>query len=150
MSEASSILFLLPATNDQHRTFLDAIIGEVDNGMIDLIALKIQLKRIKNLVEAIEKDEYINEAITDEVAKYSLSDGLEVTYREVNKYYYANCNDYSLLEQEQELERLKNTIKDRKEFLKSLTSEMVDEETGEIIKPPQYKFIKQLVVTLKK
>ena len=119
--------------------------AKVESGDLDPLKLKIQLKWIEKLIDAI--DTPIKDLVKSEASKYGKSFellGFKVEEIEAGvKYSYENCGD----EKWKTLDRLEKSIKEEKAgrelFLKSLKESItvVDEETGETYKvfPPQKK-----------
>jgi hypothetical protein len=133
---------LLPSTKEEAQSFANDLVRRVNEGEINPLTLKAQMKFIEKTLELVDKqtkDSWIKEA-----GKYGKSfdyQGWKVEEVEAGTSY-----DYSL---DFEWSELKEKLKERETFLKSLKHpiEVVDKTTGETttIYPP----IKRSTTTLK-
>ena len=67
---APSILSLFDTTKAQRLSFADKVAEAIDEGRIDPLKLKIQLKAMEDIITRISDNERIKDAIETEAAKY--------------------------------------------------------------------------------
>jgi hypothetical protein len=119
--------------------FANFIINAVKSGEVD--ALKIWKHCLLLETALSNAKEAIKEAAITEAAKYTGEKNITLSDRKT--YNYTDSNDSTWNELNQQLEILKNRLKERETFLKSLKEKttIVDGETGEIseIWPPTSK-----------
>lgn len=127
MEKALSYIYVLPSAKSEVSIFASQIIGEVESGNINPIELKIRLKWIERLIDAIDKP--IKDAVLREASKFGKRfehNGFRIEETETGTSYdYSNDVIWNTL---------KEKIKEREAFLKTLKEPLsiVDEETGEI------------------
>jgi RecA-family ATPase len=137
MENALSYITVLPSAKAEVSNFASQIISSVEAGEINPLSLKIRLKWFEKLIEAIDKP--IRDAVMNEAMKFEKSfekDGFKIEQAEVGtKYDYSNCNDPTLNDLNERLDKLTQQKKDRETFLKSINGhvEVPDEMTGEMV-----------------
>ena len=134
---APSILSLFDTTKAQRLSFADKVAEAIDEGRIDPLKLKIQLKAMEDIICRISDNERIKDAIATEAAKYGKGshDFHNATFQlkaTAGRYDYSADGVHA---------NLKEQIKAREAFLKTL-KEPLQQVTpdGEvvIIEPAKY------------
>lgn len=138
---ALSHITVLPSSKEEISTFSKQVIAEVECGNIDPLALKVRLKWLEKLIDAIDKP--IKDSAMKEAAKY----GKKFEYKNfiIEEMESGTSYDYS---QDAICVELEAKLKERKEFLKALKSpiDVVDSDgVVTTIAPP----IKKSTTTLK-
>ena len=137
-----SAISLLPSNKEQAQFFANDLVRRVYEGEINPLDLKAQLKFIYRTLDIVDLN--TKDAWMKEVAKHGKS--FEYKGWQVNEVEAGTTYDFS---NDAEWVEMKNKLKDREAFLKSLKEplEIVDTETGETttIHPP----IKKSTTTLK-
>jgi len=144
MENSLSYLTVLPSTKEQQKTFANDIIKEIVSGNADPIKLDALFKCIEDTLKLIRKDEKVKDAVQSELAKYpektTIFDFGEVTKTSKSTYDFSDCGDIKWNEFNSSMELLKEKIKDREAFLKSIKEPISvnDGDTGEVydIHPP--------------
>lgn len=120
---ALSHITVLPCSKSEVATFAQQVIAEVEGGNIDPLALKVRLKWLEKLIEAIDKP--IKDSVMKEAAKY----GKRFEYQNftIEEVETGTRYDYNL---DAEWVLLNHKIKSREEFLKALKApiDVVDED----------------------
>ena len=133
----------LPQTKDEMKTYSKSIINEVVEGNINPAELICRLKPIIDSFDEVKK--YISDYVLKEIAKSGGKfnyNSIQIEQMEAGtKYDYTSCNDSVYTDLALQMEELKDKIKVRELFLKSIGIDgqtIVVEETGEIVKiyPP--------------
>lgn len=137
-----NVITLLPSTKEEAQTFANDLVRRVNDGEINPLDLKAQMKFIEKTLELIDKqtkDSWMKEAV-----KYGKS--FEYKGWQVDEIEAGIKYDYSM---DVEWSELKEKIKSRETFLKAIKEplEIVNTTTGETttIYPP----IKKSTTTLK-
>jgi len=135
---APVIVSLFETTKVQRATFVTAIIDALDEGYINPIRLKFQLKCMEDLIKQINEDNLFKDAVLTEAQKHGKGSHTFMNC-EFSVKSTAGRYDYS---GNAEHVRLKDLLKAQETYLKGLTSEgkEVVTEYGELIVdyPPQY------------
>ncbi len=117
---ASSILSLFDTTKAQTASFADKVMDAVNDGHLDPLKLKVQLKAMEDIITQLSDRQDFKEAVTDAAAKYGR--GRHEFYNAVFEVKAtAGRYDYSA---DAEHNRLKSLIKARENFLKTLPESM--------------------------
>lgn len=147
----TSVLSLFPETKASVKSFVERIKSEVLSGEKDPLEFSVIFKSLEEIVKELRSDKDIKETILDEAAKYGNktfeAKGAKFTIRDSARYDYSS--DEKWRELNAEVTKLKEKIKKREEMLKSLTDEVADPETGEIIYPAVKYSTTSVSVTLK-
>ncbi|NCD10805.1 MAG: hypothetical protein EOL98_15605 [Negativicutes bacterium] len=140
METAISYLTVLPTTREERNSFVKNAITEVLSGERSPLELQIMLTSIEKMVEAIRKDQRIQDYVLSELYKYpgqrALIKGVEVQIMTKSNYDYHHCQDMEWERLDSEIKVLTERKKEREAFLKHMTAPVADPETGEIINPP--------------
>lgn len=140
---AQSVISLCPSTKEQIEIFTNQLIDDVEQGVTNPLALHIRLTLIEKSFDKVK--EAIKKQVVAEAEKHNQKSfdhmGCKIEVKEMGvKYDYSGCNDAEWNLTNQAIERRKIFLKQRENFLKSLTKKetIVNEETGEIIEvfPP--------------
>lgn len=137
----SSVMALMPTTKTSLKEFINGAKEEILNGYSEPLEVAIQLKAMEDIIKSLRSDPEIKEMIIEEAEKYGKTFekfGTKFTLRQSVRYEY---NDQQVKDWEEK-------IKSRKAMLKSLTSEVADTETGEMISPAIKKETDTISITL--
>lgn len=149
-------LRLFASTQTQIDVFSDSIIQAVKEGEANPIEVLIQIRALQKVSERVLKE--INEEILTEANKYPEKNfefmGAKIENAELGtKYDYSMCGDTEYEMLDAQINSLKQRIKEREEFLKSIKQDitLVDNFTGEIVtvRPPTKKSTSGLKVTIR-
>ena len=143
MESVISYLTVLPESKEQRQQFIEMAESEILSGNRNPLEFEIALKSLEELIKEIRKLETVKRAVLNEADKYHEKTfdfrGYKITKTSRSTYDFSTCNDYQWNELKQKEEAIKETIKQRETFLKSITNKfdpVVNSETGEIIYPP--------------
>lgn len=135
----SNILSLFDTTKAERKSFVNVFIDELENGKVDPLQFLYNLKCMESVIKDIESNSIFKDALINEASKYGKSfefNNSTMSIQEAGtKYDFSVCNDYHLTELEQQASELDKSIKERKEFLKSVPEGFTQyiEETGELV-----------------
>jgi len=138
-----AVISLAPSTKEQAADFTQKLISKVESGEENPLSLAVKMNAFIKSLESVKKA--IDDSILREAEKYGAKSfdafGAEITISELGtKYDYSICGDSEWQMLNQQLDSLKESIKQREKVLKSLTKPMtvVNELSGEIetINPP--------------
>jgi hypothetical protein len=140
----TGILSLLDTTKAQRATFVSDLISRIEEGQADPIKVKLQVKKMEELVKAIQDNQRFRELLMDEAVKEGKSFERYEAKFEIRsapaKLDYTACNDAEYTRLTASIEELKGRLKERESFLKSMPSCGLDIVTddGEVYKiyPP--------------
>lgn len=140
----TGILSLLDTTKAERATFISDVISRLEEGIADPIRIKLQVKKMEELVKSLQDNPRFKELVMDEAVKYGKTFEMYNAKFEVRslpaKYDYSTCNDPEYNRLAASLEELKTQIKEREAFLKSLPAVGLETVTddGEVIRlyPP--------------
>lgn len=144
----------LPATKAERETFVQMCVDEIKSGVRNPLELEVMLKNLEETVNAIRKHPEVKELVYEEAEKYPEKTfkafGCTITKTSRTSYNYSNCNDSSYNDLKVQEALLKEQIKNREGFLKSLKSGMsvADPDTGEMITGPKTLFTESLTIKL--
>ena len=126
-----------PETKKEIKSFVESAILEVQDGTYNPLETIIRLEALKKTIEGVQKG--IRDMATDEAEKYGKQFDFGNAKCQVKmsgvKYDYSNCGDPIYQSMQNELNDLKNRMKARENWLKSIQGQEthLDEETGELI-----------------
>lgn len=151
----TSLMNAMASTKDEVQRFVSNAKNEILSGHENVLKIAVQLKAMEDTIEALRKDPEIKDAFIREAEKNGKTFklyGAEFQVKETGvKYDYSICNDSTYNELTAKMEALKNEIKSRETFLKSITHsiEAVDTKTGEMLNPPVKTSTTTVTITLK-
>jgi hypothetical protein len=140
----TGILSLLDTTKAQRATFVSDLISRIEEGQADPIKVKLQVKKMEELVKAIQDNQRFRELLMDEAVKEGKTFERYEAKFEIRsapaKLDFTACNDAEHTRLTASIEELKGRLKERESFLKSMPSCGLDIVTddGEVLKvfPP--------------
>jgi hypothetical protein len=140
----TGILSLLDTTKAQRATFVSDVISRIEEGQADPIKIKLQVKKMEELVKSIQDNPRFRELLMDEAVKEGKTFERYEAKFEIRsapaKLDYTACNDADHTRLTASIEELKGRLKERESFLKSMPSCGLDivTEDGEVLKvfPP--------------
>jgi hypothetical protein len=140
----TGILSLLDTTKAQRATFVSDLISRIEEGQADPIKVKLQVKKMEELVKAIQENKRFRELLMDEAVKLGKTfERYEAKFENRSapaKFDFTACNDAEHTRLTASIEELKCRLKERESFLKSMPSCGLDIVTddGEVYKiyPP--------------
>lgn len=153
---AISIFRKLPETKGQITSYKNLIKQSVENGEVDSLVFFKQVVALEQLVKELKQDDIIKDIILEEAERFNQKSftysNAKFSIREVgSRYNYQICDDSQWNELNDEMQKLKEKISARENFLKSITPEMeVYGADGVKISPPVKTSSTQVVVTLNK
>lgn len=142
---ASSYITVLPTTRSQINTFVEKFRNEMAAGVIEATKVAMQLKAMEDLIKELRSDPKVREIIMDEVDKHPEKkfgiDGALFEKAETGvKYDFTVCGSSKWNDLTKNIAELKEQLQTEEEMLKKLCLndgiEVVDKNTGEVIKPP--------------
>ena len=151
-----SIFRKLPETKGQITSYKNLIKQSVENGEVDSLVFFKQVVALEQLVKELKQDDIIKDVILEEAERFNQKSftysNAKFSIREVgSRYNYQICDDSQWNELNDEMQKLKEKIGARENFLKSITPEMeVYGADGVKISPPVKTSSTQVVVTLNK
>lgn len=166
---SSSILALFETNKDQRASFVNQLVHEMEEGLVDPLKVKLQLKCIEDVIEMLTNRDpkknknaqaavRFNDLVLDAASKYGKEfqvHNAEFSIRETGvKYDFSLCGDIQLDRILPEYDRISGIVTSRKDFLKSIPSEgieMIDPEDGEVYRafPPSKTSTTSIAVKLK-
>ncbi len=128
MENATSLVNQFNLSKGEIQRFADKVAGEIEAGQYNALQVAINLKAMEEAVKQIK--ERIQVDIDLEAGKYA-EKTIPFSGAEIEKKQRATY-DFS---QDQQWLEIRDKLKEREKMLKSLSGEMADPETGEIIRP---------------
>ena len=128
---------------------------QIMSGEQDPLKVAVHLRALEELISKLRKDEQIQEYTLEQAEKEGQKTfmiyGAEVQIKETGtKYDYSNCNDITHKKLIQNLNDIKNKIKDRETILKAINEDNpVISTEGEILSPPLKTSKTGISITLK-
>jgi len=152
-----SVLRLFETSKDERGEFVTQIIERLDNGEVDPLEVHLQTKCVEDLVKQITSNEGYKKHVLTAAEKYGKSfqhHNAKFEIKEVGvKYDFAVCNDPEITALHQQMEQLKEQIKQRETFLKTVPQKGLELVTtdGECVTvfPPTKLSTTSVAVTLK-
>ncbi len=154
METAIAQFTYLPATKAERETFVQMCVDEVKSGERNPLELEVMLKNLEETINAIRKHPDVKEMVVEEAQKYPEKTfkafGCTITKTNRTSYNFSNCNDSTYNEMKQEESELKEQIKERETFLKTIRPGMsvADAVTGEMIVGPETSTTESLTIKL--
>ncbi len=99
------------------------------------IFIELRMKLLEDIVKGIRKDVRVKHVMFDELDKYSgfYDNGAGITIK-------LSTRKTLDMSEDEELHLLKAKVKAREAYLKALTKDTIDRDTGEVVKKPIEKF----------
>lgn len=152
-----SVLRLFETSKDERGEFVHQLIEKLDNGEADPLETHLQVKCMEDVVKQVTSNEKYKEFILEAAKKEGKSfmhHNAKFEIKEVGtKYDFESCNDQEYNELTKEFDDLKEKIKQRETFLKTIAPKGMDIITGEgeviTIYPPVKTSTTSVAVTLK-
>lgn len=135
-----SVLELMPNSFSEVENFANIVIENVKDGYKCPLKIWAQMNHLESLIKKIKEgieNTAINEADKYDKKEMPIVSGFQFSVVPTStKYDFANCGD-SVFNQLSVSEKLiKEQVKERTDWLKTLKMPAINEETGEIINPP--------------
>ncbi len=113
---AGGILSLFDTTKDQRISFTDKVMEAVNDGYLDPLKLKIQLKAMEDIITQLSDRKDFRDAVTDAAAKYGrgshkFHNAVFEVKATAGRYDYSGDPTHA---------NLKQQLKDREAFLKAI------------------------------
>lgn len=150
----------IPVIKAGQKTLVERMKDALVEGEVDPIESIVKAKSLYEVLSVFLKDEDVKECVEKECDKYGKGEspnycGAVVQIKEAGvKWDYKNCEDPLYDSLSLQMEELKQQMKQRETYLKTITSSKteIDEETGEIytIFPPVRTASTSYSVTFKK
>jgi len=156
MESAISQFSYLPATKSERETFVNMCVEEVLSGSRNPLELEVILKNLEETVNKIRKHPAVIEAVMIETDLYKEKSftafGSSITKTNRTTYNFTNCNDSVYDQLISDLDSIKEKVKERENFLKTIKpgNSIANVETGEEIYPPQTSTTEFLTIKLNK
>lgn len=149
-------LMLMPSNSSEVSTFFDGIKSAIINGEIDPLDVLRQITSMSNLIKEFNADKDIQDEILRESEKYGKKSfeakNMKLQIKEVGvKYDFKNCGHSGWYEKQEKLTEVKNDIKNIETTLKTIkesSPELVDAESGEMLRPAAKTSTTKVVVSL--
>ena len=152
------LLKQFPGTKQGIQDFIDSIFEEIVDHGEDSIQYATAIKSMADIVAAFNKQKDIQDCVVRDVENYGEKElnlqGVKYQVRETGvKYNFAGCGHSKWDELNQVI---KDTTEQRKDIettlktIKASTPELVDAETGEMLRPPAKTSTTKVVITLPK
>jgi uncharacterized protein YecE (DUF72 family) len=140
MENAISTIKRLPENREQLNTFVDRLTEEALSGTTDMIEIAKAIKIMDEVSSRLRAN--LSDAILEEMAKHGKGEhtvnGIKFAVKQRTSYEY----------EDDELEELKNKVKAREQFLKSLIAPVADLDTGLVIEPPIKRVSEYYIATI--
>lgn len=165
----SNILSLFETNKEQRTSFVNDVVDRLRNGEIDPLKVHLQIKAMEDIITGLTStDEKKNKLFTAAIdykamllqaaekygKKFQLHNA-EFSIKEVGTVYdWSQCNDFQLADLLSTQEQIKEKIKERQDFLKTVPVNgilITDSETGEtfMVYPPSKSSTTSVAVSLK-
>lgn len=154
METAISQFTYLPASKKEREVFVQMCVDEITSGSRNPLEFEIMLKNLEETISAIRKRPEVKEVVLQEAEKYPEKTigfmGTKITKASKTTFYFNECGDSVYNELSAQLAEMKEKVKQRETFLKTIKPgmEIPDVNTGEIIRPPQTATTSYLTITL--
>lgn len=151
--KTTSIINVMPSNKAEVHKFVKQTKETILSGEENPLKIAVQLRALEDVIKALRSDPEIKDYALEEAEKEPTKQfdayGAEIIIRETGvKYDYSICNDSILEEKYQELKKLKEQIKDREKFLKSIDGEIIN-KYGEPLQAPLKKSTTSVTIKLK-
>ncbi len=153
----SNVILSMPEGKAAVQARVQSLKDVILSGNTDPIQVEVWLKGIEKVVEAVRGDMEVKEVVTDAISAYNEKTfevyGARITKKmSAARYDFRFCEDVVWEMLDAELESLKEKIKNREDFLKTVKEpkDEINPLTGEIfvVKPPVKKQYETYSITL--
>ena len=163
----TNILGLFETNKEQRKSFVDDLVSRLQDGQADPLKVHLQIKAMeeiitqltstdekknKNITAAISYKTMLMEAAAKHGKKFELHNA-EFSIKEVGTVYdWSNCGDTELVELLADQEAVKEKIKKKQDFLKTVPVSGLDIRIGEelvTVYPPAKSSTTSIAVSLK-
>jgi predicted CopG family antitoxin len=153
METALSYLTILPISKEERQVFVQRAKDEILSGEYNPLQIEAVLKGLEETIKAIRGDVEIKEVVYQEAEKYGKGDfsfhGAKFRLTERKNWNFDLCGDSTYNELKAEIEKAKETLKERETFLKAIPEEgMANPDTGEVIHRASFYTTQVLTITL--
>jgi mannose/fructose/N-acetylgalactosamine-specific phosphotransferase system component IIB len=154
MENAITQFTYLPSSKAEREVFVQMCVDEITSGTRNPLEFEIMLKNLEETISAIRKRPEVKEIVLEEAEKYPEKTisfkGVKITKASKTTFYFNECGDSVYNELATQLSNLKEKVKERETFLKTIKPgmEIPDVNTGEIIRPPQTATTSYLTISL--
>lgn len=155
----SSIVSLFETTKTERKSFVEDLVSRVVDGQTDVLKTHAQVKSMESIIKEINDNKEYKECLLDAAAKqggksFELYNAKFETKEVGVKYDFYKCEDPEMDEMVAEMEKLKEKIKAKESFLKTVALSgciITNDVTGETYKvfPPAKSSTTTVAVTLK-
>ncbi|MGB9697716.1 MAG: hypothetical protein ACPL2D_10610 [Ignavibacteria bacterium] len=144
----------LPQSKKERQLFCDMVENEILSGNRNPLEVEIMLKNLEETIKEIRKRPRIKEAVLHEAEKYVEKTfelmGCRITKTGKTDYDYSVCGDPIWDDLKQQFDLIKEKMKNREDFLKTLQyNSAVDPNTGVVLNPPAKTYTEYLKIELK-
>lgn len=155
----TSILALFQTDKSQRQSFAEDLVNKIESGEVDPLVIHLQMKCMEDILKIVNSNTVYKKSVLDAAERYGEKTfkfhNAKIEIKEVGvKYDFSNCEDPVYKRVEQKLEAISTELKQRADFLKTVTLKgmiVTDEETGETftVYPPAKSSTTSIAVTLK-
>lgn len=153
MENALSTLSVLPVNKTELKTFIASAKGAILSGYNNPLEALKSIKMLETIAKELRGDKEVMEYVQSESDNYNEKAfnfcGCDFQKREIPVYDYSACEDSELDMMENNLKLLSEQIKARKKFLITIKDHYINQETGEVIKPPVKTIKSSIAITIK-
>jgi hypothetical protein len=139
----NNLILSLPNTRMELDLLVNQVVNKILDGTDDPLKIEVKLKLLADTIAEIRKNNEVKNVLLFESDKYPGKTfeayGCRITKTGKTNYDYSEDTVWKELDAKK---------KEREKMLKGLTSEMVDPETGEIIKPAKQSYTNFLKIEL--
>lgn len=155
----TSIMKLFETTKAERESFCMDIVNRIDSGYANPLEVHLQVKCMESIIKSLNENSNYKAAILDAAQKQGAKSfefhNAKFEQKEVGtKYDFTSCGDTEWEQLDAQLTALKEQIKQRETFLKTVSPKglaILNEATGELttVYPPAKSSTTSIVVTLK-
>lgn len=155
----TSILALFETNKEQRQSFALDLVSKIEQGEVDPLKIHLQVKAMEDIIKLLNDNTIYKKSILEAAEKYGQKSfqfmNSKVEIKEVGvKYDFSQCGDSLYQMFEQQTESMKDNLKKRADFLKTVPVKgltVVNELSGEVetVYPPSKSSTTSIAVTLK-
>lgn len=156
---APAILKLFETTKEQRESFVMDLVTRIDNGDVDPLEAHLQIKCVEDIIKLANSNTNYKSAVLEAAERYGAKSfqfhNAKVEIKEAGvSYDFTKCEDPEWEQMDAELKNLKDRLKARETFLKTVSPKgltVVDEATGNVstIYPPAKASTTTVAISLK-